>query len=469
MPKPKPLSALLVAGENSTAIPVYCIARSGWEALKQRLDPVAGAFATAQGFEPAPARHIVLPDAHGAISAVVIGCEKANARRIDPFSMGRIAPLLPEGLYKLEGDLPDASLATLGWLLASYRFDRYRKSKPVKAQLLAQDGIDAAEIMRLADATAMGRDLVNTPANDCGPDDIEAAMRTLATRFGAAVTSIVGDDLLTAGFPMVHAVGRAAARPPRLVDMVSGNPEHPKVTLVGKGVCFDTGGLNIKPDSSMLLMKKDMGGAATAIAAAQMIMDARLPVRLRLIVPTVENSISGNAFRPGDILPSRKGISVEIGNTDAEGRLILGDALALADEEAPELMIDFATLTGAARVALGPDLPPLYTHDEVLAADMQRLGLAMNDPVWRMPLWPPYDTMLDSKIADVNHTASSSFAGSVTAALFLNRFVENTKSYAHLDIFGWNPSTKPGHPEGGEVMGARLTYHLVKERYGKPS
>ncbi|MCA0417837.1 MAG: leucyl aminopeptidase family protein, partial [Proteobacteria bacterium] len=282
---------------------------------------------------------------------------------------------------------------------------------------------------------------------------------------GATVTSIIGDDLIARNFPMIHAVGRASTRAPRLVDLTWGDPAHPKVTLVGKGVAFDTGGLNLKPDASMLLMKKDMGGAAAAIAAARMIMLAKLPVRLRLLVPAVENAVSGNAFRPGDVLASRKGLSVEIGNTDAEGRLILADALALADEEAPDLLVDFATLTGAARTALGPELPPFYTHDENLAAEIARLGMAMNDPVWRLPLWPPYDGLLDSKIADVNHVSSGGMAGSVTAALFLNRFVEKTQSYVHFDIYAWNPAARPGRPEGGECQGARLIHALVKQLF----
>jgi leucyl aminopeptidase len=298
-----------------------------------------------------------------------------------------------------------------------------------------------------------------------GPDEIEAAIQVLAAECGASVTSIAGDELIAENLPMIHAVGRASPRAPRLIDLVWGDPAHPKVTLVGKGVAFDTGGLDIKPAAAMLLMKKDMGGAAAAIAAARMIMLAKLPVRLRLLVPAVENAISGSAFRPGDILPSRKGLTVEIGNTDAEGRLILADALALADEEAPELLIDFATLTGAARTALGPELPPFYTHDEGLAAEIARIGLAVNDPVWRLPLWAPYDRMLDSKIADVNHVSSGGMAGSITAALFLNRFVERTQSYAHFDIYGWNPTTKPGRPEGGECQAARLSYALAKQLY----
>jgi leucyl aminopeptidase len=328
-------------------------------------------------------------------------------------------------------------------------------------------GVDAARLSKIAEAVFEGRDLINTPANDLGPAEIEAAIRNVAKQFSASVTSIIGDDLLKQNFPMVHVVGRASTRAPRLVDLRWGNPSHPKVTLIGKGVAFDTGGLNIKPDNSMLLMKKDMGGAAVALAAARMVMASNLPISLRLIVPTVENSISGSAFRPGDVLASRKGMSVEIGNTDAEGRLILGDALTLADEEAPDLVLDFATLTGAARVALGPDLPPVYTDDETLAADITASGLAVNDPVWRMPLWKPYAKLLESKVADINHISSGAFAGSVTAALFLQRFVEKAKSWAHFDVFCWVPSPKSGRPEGGEVQAARLVFELLERRYGR--
>jgi leucyl aminopeptidase len=308
------------------------------------------------------------------------------------------------------------------------------------------------------------RDLVNTPTSDLGPDGIETAARELADRHGAAFSSIVGDDLLKRNFPMIHAVGRASTNAPRLIDFTWGSESAPRITLVGKGVAFDTGGLDIKPSSSMLLMRKDMGGAAATLALADMIMGAQLPVRLRVLIPAVENSISGNAFRPGDILHSRKGITVEIGNTDAEGRLILADALALADEENPDLIVDFATLTGAARVALGPELPPFYTDDDALAAEIARHGSAVNDPVWRMPLWAPYQAQLDSKFADMNNTGGP-MAGSITAALFLRRFVTSAKAHVHFDIFAWNSSTRPARPEGGEVQAARLMYALLRDRY----
>ncbi len=455
----------LIVQASPAAIPVHCVTKRGLPALLAVLAPEGRRFAEAQAFAGQPGQHLVLPDASGAVAAVLLGVETADARRRDPFAPGRLAALLPAGDYGLAGETGDPELAALGWLLQTYRFERYRKASQAAARLVLPDGVDAQDLARIAGSVSLARDLVNTPANDMGPAEIEAAIRALATECGATATAIIGDELLARNFPMIHAVGRASPRAPRLIDLVWGDPAHPKVTLVGKGVAFDTGGLDLKPSAGMLLMKKDMGGAAAAIAAARMIMLAKLPVRLRLLVPTVENAVSGSSFRPGDVLASRKGLSVEIGNTDAEGRLILADALALADEEAPELLIDYATLTGAARTALGPDLPPFYTHDEGLAAEIARLGEAVNDPVWRMPLWPNYERMLDSRIADLNHVSGGSFAGSVTAALFLNRFVEKTASYAHFDIYAWNPSSKPGRPEGGECQAARLTYALVKQLY----
>ncbi|MCO5090264.1 M17 family metallopeptidase [Bosea sp. (in: a-proteobacteria)] len=454
----------LLTPASAAAIPVHVVSASGWPALQERLPTAQRGFALAQGFTARAGQHALLPDAEGALAAVLLGIDAA-ARRPDPFAPGRLAALLPAGDYALSGEIGDCGLAALGWLLQGYRFDRYRKPNPPGARLVVPEGVDGEEVRLIAESTMLARDLVNTPANDLGPGEIEAAIRALAAECGATVASIVGDDLLARGFPMIHAVGRASPRAPRLVDLVWGDAAHPKVTLVGKGVAFDTGGLDLKPGAAMLLMKKDMGGAAAAIAAARMIMLAKLPVRLRLLVPAVENAVAGNAFRPGDVLASRKGLSVEIGNTDAEGRLILADALTLADEEAPDLLVDFATLTGAARTALGPELPPFYTHDEGLAAEIARLGMAVNDPVWRLPLWPGYDGLLDSRIADLNHVSSGAMAGSVTAALFLNRFVEKTRSYAHFDIYAWTASARPGRPEGGECQGARLIHALVKRRY----
>jgi leucyl aminopeptidase len=423
----------------------------------------ARGWAKAAGFEVAAGRHLLVPGADGTLVGVVFGVESDKARARNPFLAGKLIGALPAGSYRFEGAVGDQRLAALG----SYRFRRYKKGEDDGVRLTAPDGADVEALDRTVEAVGLGRDLVNTPSNDLGPEELETAIRELAARHGAAVSSIVGDDLLEQNFPLVHAVGRASTRAPRIVDLVWGEAGHPEVTLVGKGVVFDTGGLDIKPSSGMLLMKKDMGGAASMIALAAMIMAAKLPVRLRLIVGAVENAISGNAFRPGDVIPSRKGLNVEIGNTDAEGRLVLADALALADEEAPEILVDAATLTGAARVALGPDLPPLYTDDDGFADDLLRHAAAEHDPLWRMPLWNPYDDLLSSKIADVNHISSGAFAGSITAALFLRRFVERAKSWAHLDIFAWNPSAKPGRPEGGEVQGARALMALLQERYGR--
>ena len=384
-----------------------------------------------------------------------------------PLDAGKLASSLPAGNYQFDSDLDDPHLTALGWMLGAYRFTQYNKRKQPGAKLVLPKGVDADELIREVEASYLARDLINTPANDMGPDELEKAVRTVGRRFKAQVSVIKGDNLLKKNFPMIHAVGRASTDAPRLIDLKWGNAKHPKVTLVGKGVIFDSGGLNIKPGNSMALMKKDMGGAANTLALAQMIMDAKLPVRLRLLVPAVENAISGNAFRPGDILPSRKGISVEIGNTDAEGRLILGDALALGDEEKPDLMIDMATLTGAARVALGPDLPPFYTDDDELAQVISDTSMELFDPLWRMPLWDPYQKMLSSKVADVNHISTGGFAGSITAGLFLSRFVENAKSWTHFDIYGWTPTARPWMPVGGEAQGIRTLFEVIKSKYWK--
>lgn len=454
---------LIEAREAENPRPIWCVTAQNWRDVAQSLPALALGFADASGFKADPGSFIVLPGADGAIAGVLFGVDEPPR---DPFAFGRLATALPNGDYYLAQAPADARLAALSFLLAGYRFERYRSRNGVKPRLVVPDGIDAAYLRRTADAVALTRDLVNTPANDLGPAEIEHAVRALAARYVAHVAVTTGEALLAANFPLVHAVGRASPRAPRLIDLTWGAPDAPKVTLVGKGVAFDTGGLDIKPSSGMLLMKKDMGGAANAIGLAEMIMARKLPVRLRLIVPAVENAIDGSAFRPGDIFPSRKGLTVEIGNTDAEGRLILADALTLADEEAPELLIDFATLTGAARVALGPQLPPAYTDDDVLAADLARHAVAEADPLWRMPLWQPYGSMLDSPIADMNNAPGSGLAGSITAALFLQRFVARAGSWLHLDIFAWNPSSRPGRPEGGEAQTIRALDALLAERYG---
>jgi leucyl aminopeptidase len=459
------MSHPLLASATEPSLPIWLVTEETWSRVSSTLAPTARAFAKAQGFVAKAGSHCLLPDADGNLLGVAFGLDGENGRRVDPFLTGKLPTLLPDGVYRFETAAPNPALATLAWLLGAYSFGRYRKRPAKSVRLLTPNGVDSDEVSRIADAVTTSRDLVNTPTSDLGPDGIEAAARRLADKHGAAFTSIVGDDLLKRNLPMIHAVGRASATPPRLIDFTWGQEGAPRITLVGKGVAFDTGGLDIKPSSSMLLMRKDMGGAAATLALAEMIMGAELPVRLRVLIPAVENSISSNAFRPGDILPSRKGITVEIGNTDAEGRLILADALALADEESPDLIVDFATLTGAARVALGPDLPPFYTDDDALALDIARQGDAVNDPVWRMPLWMPYQAQLDSKYADMNNTGGP-MAGSITAALFLRRFVTAAKAHVHFDVFAWNNASKPGRPEGGEVQAARLMYALLKDRYG---
>lgn len=442
-------------------LPLHCIDEG--DNLGKSLPKPHAKWAAAHAFTGQRGRLLALPGDDGAIAGYLFGLGAPEDR--PKLVTGLAAAALEAGSYRLEGEFGDPTVAALGFRLGAYRFDRYRK--PKAGPLLADPaGADSAEVTRLAEAAFLARDLVNTPANDLGPAAFEREIRAFAARHRMKVKAVVGDDLLRQNFPMIHAVGRAAAEAPRLLDLSWGKASDPKVTLVGKGVTFDTGGLDIKPSSGMLLMKKDMGGAANVLGLAHAIMDARLRVRLRVLIPIVENAISASSFRPGDILPSRSGTTVEIGNTDAEGRLILADALTLADEESPELLFDMATLTGAARVALGPDLPPLYCTDDGLAADLLSAGAATDDPLWRMPLWGPYDSLLSSKIADVNHVSHGSHAGSVTAALFLKRFVRQAKAWTHLDIFAWAPEARPGRPFGGTDQGIRAVYGVLKQRYG---
>jgi leucyl aminopeptidase len=449
-----------------TAIPITFATKSSWETILAALPAPARRFALANGFAAKPGAWLALPDADGRITQVLFGLDDLNSKSRDPFRPGALPGLLPPGVYRFTNAPHDTRLAALAFALGSYRFTRYRKADVSDVRLVPPGGVDTAEITGIADAAMLARDLVNTPSNDMGPAELAIAAQTLAERFGASFTCIVGEDLLQQNFPLIHAVGMASSRAPRLIELIWGDPAHPKVTLVGKGVCFDSGGLDLKPSSSMLIMKKDMGGAANVLALAQMVMEAKLKLRLRVLIPAVENAVAGNAFRPLDIFPSRKGLSVEIGNTDAEGRLVLADALAYADEEEPDLLIDMGTLTGAARVALGPDLPPFYTNDEALAQDVARCAREENDPLWRMPLWPPYDAWLDSKIANLNNAPSGGFAGSITCALFLQRFVERARSWLHLDIYAWTPTAKPARPEGGECQAARAIFKLLGERYG---
>jgi leucyl aminopeptidase len=446
----------------SKSLPIICVAENGVDAAN--ISAAQKAWAKSNGFTGQPGKLLALPDAEGQIEAHLFGLG-ADANR-SALILGLAASALPAGAYRLEGDYGDPTLAALGFQLGAYGFDRYVKAKDRPALELPERA-DAKEIENLVTSAFVARDLINIPANDLGPDAFEAWITDFAKPHGVAVKVVRGDDLLAQNFPMIHAVGRASDQAPRLVDFSWGDDTHPKLTLVGKGVTFDTGGLNIKPGSSMALMKKDMGGAANVLGLANAIMTAGLKVRLRVLIPVVENSIAGNAFRPGDVLPSRKGLTVEIGNTDAEGRLILADALALADEEDPDLIIDMATLTGAARVALGPDLPPVYARNDAFATSLVEYGMAIDDPLWPMPLWNGYEKLLASKIADVNHISTGGLAGSITAALFLNRFVKPQTEWMHLDIFAWAPEARPGRPYGGTDQGIRALYGALKTRYGQ--
>ena len=444
----------------SASIPIICVAAG--EALPDLTAPQR-VWAEAQGFAGQRGRLLALPGADGAVAGYLFGTGPAGDR--PALVLGLAGAQMDPGRYALAGTFGDPTLAAMGFRLGAYRFNRYRKAKGA-VELDPPEGADGREVDRQVTAATLARDLINTPANDLGPEALDRQVRELAARHGATLRAIVGDDLLQQNFPMIHAVGRAAAEAPRLMDFTWGDPAHPKVTLVGKGVTFDTGGLDIKPSSSMLLMKKDMGGAANVLGLAHAIMDAGLRVRLRVLIPIVENAISGPAFRPGDVLTARDGTTVEIGNTDAEGRLILADALALGDEEAPELMLDMATLTGAARVALGPDLPPLYATDDAVASALMAAGRELDDPLWQLPLHQPYETMLSSKIADINNAGSGGFAGSITAALFMKRFVKTAKAWVHLDIFGWAPEARPGRPFGGTDQGIRAVYSYLRQRFG---
>lgn len=421
------------------------------------------ALARAQAFDADPLTLLVLANDRGETAEIWVGAPATDA---DPFALGSLATRVPLGHYRFDGLEHHSELVALAWCLELYRYDPFRAAKWRAASLECPAGVDRDAIIASANATYAVRDAINAPANLFGPDELEALARKIASSHKAKV-KVVRGKALAKQFPLIQVVGAASPREPRLIDFSWGKTSAPKVTLVGKGVCFDTGGLDIKPSSGMLVMKKDMGGAANVLGLAQLIMQAKLPVRLRVLIPAVENSISGEAFRPGDVFQTRKGLTVEIGNTDAEGRLVLCEALALADEEKPDLLIDMATLTGAARVALGPDLPPFYTHDDKLAAKLTKHASAQNDPLWRMPLWKPYLSMIETPIADLNNAGAGGFAGSITAALFLAQFVEHAKSYFHLDVFGWTPTAKAGRPKGGEAQGMRALFAMIAEAYPK--
>jgi leucyl aminopeptidase len=404
-----------------------------------------------------------MPVEAGGLARVLFGLDEA-----DPWCWAQLPAKLPKGCYRIDAVLEPviADWAAITWELACYQFSRYQSRKTREWPTLAwPEAARKGQVELTVRAQTLVRDLVNTPSSDMGPAELEDAARALAVRTGGQLRVIIGDSLLEEGFPAIHAVGRASTRLPRLIDLRWGDPEAPKVTLVGKGVCFDTGGLDLKSSGNMKLMKKDMGGAAHVLGLASMIADAGLALRLRVLVPAVENSVSGSAFRPLDVLSTRKGLSVEVGNTDAEGRLILADALAEADREQPELLFDLATLTGAARTALGPDLPALFTPHDDLAQELMAAGQEVADPMWRLPLWKGYRRLLDSKIADINNASDNAHAGAITAALFLQEFVAAPTHWAHFDIFAWNPTARAGRPEGGEAMAIRALYHLLVKRY----
>ncbi len=416
------------------------------------------------GFTALPGETALLPDAEGGLVRVLLGVEAGE----DIWSYGGLPGSLPLGRYRLDEAVtaPATSRAALGWALGGYAFTRYKKRERDFAALVWPKGVDKAAVTRAAEATFLVRDLINTPAEDLGPPQLAEAAKAVGRAHGAKVAVTTGAALLKNNYPTIHAVGRAADRAPRLIDLRWGT-KGPRVTVVGKGVCFDSGGLDLKSAAGMKLMKKDMGGAAHALGLAQMIMAAKLPLRLRLLIPAVENSVSGNAFRPLDVIKTRQGLTVEIGNTDAEGRLILCDALSEADREAPELLVDFATLTGAARVALGSELPALFCNDDTTAAAALEHGLAAQDPLWRLPLHAPYKRLLDSKVADLNNISEGGYGGAITAALFLEAFVAKAKAWIHIDVMAWNLAAKPGRPAGGEAMGLRAIYGLI-EALAKP-
>lgn len=425
------------------------------------LPPYVAAWAKAAGFKADAGSVLVVPGEEGSVSRVLFGLGNDPAE--SPFLTGKLAKLLPPGDWAIDASGIAADHQALGFGLGSYSFAKYKSEKARDTRLAVSDSADAADIERQLAGILLARDLINTPTNDMGPDDLEAAFRALGEHYGATVTSIIGDDLLEKNFPLIHAVGRASAVAPRLLEMRWGKKGNPRITLVGKGVCFDTGGLDLKTATGMALMKKDMGGAANVLGLALMIMDAGLAVDLTVLVPAVENSISSNSFRPGDIYKSRKGITVQIDNTDAEGRLVLADALAYADETPADLLVDMATLTGAARVALGPELAPFFTDDEALAGKVSVAARDAADPVWRMPLWMGYDKDLRTRAADITNAPSGGMAGSINAALFLKRFVTASPSWIHFDIYGWNPSEKPHSPVGGEAFAIRALYRVIRD------
>jgi leucyl aminopeptidase len=461
----------LATAAQGSGIPLWLATDGTYPELLRSLPPVQAAWAQAQGFASERHRLLLLPDAAGAVAGAVLGL--GGARGVDELSLWDAAPLserLPAATYHLATPLTAhaATQFALGWLLGSYRLTRYRSAaaKPATANaLIAPSGADVRYAHAAAQAMGWARDLINAPANQLGPEELAAAAQELAAEHGGEAV-VHRDQALTRDYPLIAAVGAASARAPRLIDCRWRRAGAPRVTLVGKGVCFDSGGLDLKPSSAMLLMKKDMGGAACALGLARLLLELEAPVELRLLIPAVENSVGSRAYRPGDVWRSRKGLTVEIGNTDAEGRLVLADALCDADAERPELLIDLATLTGAARTALGPDLPAAFASNEALTSELLEIGRAHADPVWPMPLWTAYDDELTSRVADLNNVSSSAFAGAIIAALFLKRFVTATPNWLHIDLYAWNPKERPGRPPGAEAQCVRALYQLIRQRLG---
>jgi leucyl aminopeptidase len=455
---------LIQPDRGQSAVRIHLVEKAGLDAFLKTLSAPQRVALEAQKFKAEGFARAVIPDGEG--WAAVGGV--ADAASLSSWCLARLAETLPAGRYRIAGDTAPGK-EMFGWVTGQYRFGRYKSEGEPEGRriLLTSKPAAAPQILEEAAATALVRDLVNTPAEDMGPAQLEEQAEALAKRYDAELRVTRG-DALEREFPMVHMVGRAAARShaPRMIELEWGDPAHPRLAIVGKGVCFDSGGLDIKPSSGMLLMKKDMGGAAHALALAQLVMGGQLPVRLHLLIPAVENAVSGNAFRPGDVLRTRKGLSVEIGNTDAEGRLVLGDALTRAGEENPELLIDFATLTGAARSALGPDLPALFARRDATAAALLEAGVAQDDPCWRLPLHDAYREWLSSDIADINNSHTNGFAGASVAALFLDRFVPDGTDWAHFDTFAWRPVAKPGRPKGGDALGLRAAWHMLRARFG---
>ncbi len=454
--------------EDGAALRLVAVAKAGFQDWLKSQPASWGPWVKAAGFAGETGATCLVADDQGQPECVLVGLGDGD----DPWVWAGLPSRLGTGVYRLDKELgaKTATWAATAWMLGSYGFDRYKsKSNRKLASLVWPAQAERDEALYTAQAVSLVRDLINTPAADLGPKELAESCAEVAAKFGAAFATIDGKDLVARNYPAIFAVGKGAGagREPRLIDITWGDPAHPKVTLVGKGVCFDSGGLDLKPSSNMKLMKKDMGGAAHALGLASMIMAAALPVRLRVLIPAVENSVSGESMRPLDVLATRKGLSVEVGNTDAEGRLILSDALWEASGETPDVLIDFATLTGAARTALGPDLPALFANDDVLANDLLDAGLAVNDPMWRLPLHAPYRRMIDSKVADLTNAPDSPFAGAITAALFLKEFVGAGIPWAHFDIMAWNGASRPGRPEGGEAMAMRAVFAALRKRYQK--